>query len=60
MDEMVPVVLGVVLGASIWRAGRGATRTVLSVLAVIVCGAFATVLSGEVSRKLALSAARPG
>lgn len=47
MDEIVPVVLGVVLGAIIWRATRGATRTILSVIAVAVCGAFATVLSGE-------------
>jgi hypothetical protein len=47
MDELVPVILGFALGAIIWRGARGATRTILSVLAVTVCGAFATVLSGE-------------
>ena len=47
MDEIVPVILGVVLGAVIWRGTRGATRTVLSVLAVFASGIFATVLSGE-------------
>ena len=47
MDEVVPVVLGVVLGALIWVATTGSTRLALSVSAVLVSGVAATVLSGE-------------
>ena len=47
MDELVPVILGAVLGAAIWRSTTGWTRLALSALAVLVAGAFATVTSGE-------------
>jgi hypothetical protein len=47
MDEIVPVLFCALLGVIIWRGTRGLTRSVLSVLAVIASGAFATVLSGE-------------
>jgi hypothetical protein len=47
MDELVPVILGAVLGAIIWRWTAGRTRLVLSVLAVFASGIFATVTSGE-------------
>jgi hypothetical protein len=47
MDELVPVILGAVLGAIIWRCTAGRTRLVLSILAVFAAGIFATVTSGE-------------
>jgi hypothetical protein len=47
MEELVPVILGVVLGALIGRSTTGRTRIVLSITAVLVSGATATVLSGE-------------
>jgi len=47
VDEIIPVILGAVLGAAIWRSTTGWVRLVLSVLAVLVSGAFATVMSGE-------------
>jgi hypothetical protein len=47
MDELVPVILGVVLGAIIWRSTTGQIRLALGICAVVVSGASATVLSGE-------------
>lgn len=47
MDELVPVMLGIIFGAAIWLASKGAVRLVLSVLAVLVAGAAATIASGE-------------
>jgi hypothetical protein len=47
MDELVPVILGAILGAVIWRTTRGRTRFVLSVLAVIFAAFTATLASGE-------------
>jgi hypothetical protein len=47
MEELVPVILGVVLGALIGRSTTGRTRIVLSIAAMLVSGAAATVLSGE-------------
>jgi hypothetical protein len=47
MDELVPVILGAVLGAVIWLTTNGKTRFVLSLLAVMVSGIVATVASGE-------------
>ena len=47
MEELVPVILGVVLGALIGWSTTGRTRILLSVAAVFVSGAAATVLSGE-------------
>ena len=47
MNEVVPFVLGAVLGAVIWLSAKGAVRFALSILAVIVTAAFATVASGE-------------
>ena len=47
MDELVPVILGFVLGAIIWRCTTARVRLAFSVLAVIVSGVFATVTSGE-------------
>ena len=47
MDEIVPVILGAILGALVWRTTSGRMRAFLSVLAVVAAGAFATILSGE-------------
>lgn len=47
MDELVPVVLGLVLGAPIWVATTGRSRLALSACAVLISGLAATVLSGE-------------
>ena len=47
MDELVPVVLGLVSGAVIWVATTGRIRLALSISAVLVAGLAATVLSGE-------------
>src|SRR5208283_3250189 len=47
MDELVPVLLGAILGAVIWLSTSGKLRFVLSVVAVIFSGATATVASGE-------------
>ncbi len=47
MDELVPVCLGVLLGAAIWRGTTGKIRLALSILAVFASGVFATVVSGE-------------
>jgi hypothetical protein len=47
MDEVVPVVLGALLGAIIWRRTTGKIRLALSICAVGLSGASATLLSGE-------------
>ncbi|HUB11878.1 MAG TPA: hypothetical protein VMB34_07975 [Acetobacteraceae bacterium] len=47
MDELVPVILGAILGAVIWPTTMGRLRFALSVVAVIVSGATATISSGE-------------
>ncbi|HYB09446.1 MAG TPA: hypothetical protein VEJ16_07230 [Alphaproteobacteria bacterium] len=47
MDEIVPFVLGAVLGALIWTFTSGRMRLALSVGAVLVSGFAATMLSGE-------------
>ncbi|HME25229.1 MAG TPA: hypothetical protein VKI44_28530 [Acetobacteraceae bacterium] len=47
MDEVVPVIFAVFLGALIWRSTTGRTRWALSLLAVAVSGLTATVISGE-------------
>jgi hypothetical protein len=47
MDQLVPVVLGALLGALVWAVSSGISRATLSVLAVAVSGATATIVSGE-------------
>lgn len=47
MDEAVPVILGILLGALIWSTTSGPIRLLLSICAVLVSGLTATVLSGE-------------
>jgi hypothetical protein len=47
MDELFPVILGVIFGALIWCFAVARYRAVLSILAVLVAGTAATVLSGE-------------
>jgi hypothetical protein len=47
MDEVVPVVLGAVLGAMIWPGTKGRFRLALSICAVVLSGASATLLSAE-------------
>jgi len=47
MDELVPVILGIVFGALIWLNTTGRTCFALSVAGVLVSGVAATVLSGE-------------
>jgi hypothetical protein len=47
MDELVPVILGCLFGVTIWRGSKGPMRLLLSIAAVVVSGAAATVLSGE-------------
>jgi len=47
MDELVPIILGIIFGALIWRGTTGRIRIALSICAVLISGAAATVLSGE-------------
>ncbi|MGH7069448.1 MAG: hypothetical protein ACREFO_05475 [Acetobacteraceae bacterium] len=47
MDELVPVILGIIFGAAIWLCSKDTVRLLLSVLAVLVAGAAATIASGE-------------
>jgi hypothetical protein len=47
MEEIVPCILGAVLGAMIWLSARGRARFALSILAVIVSAAVATIATGE-------------
>jgi hypothetical protein len=47
VDELIPVIVGIVLGALIWRTASRRLRGLLSVAAVLVSGLAATVLSGE-------------
>lgn len=47
MNELVPVILGTLFGAIIWRRTRGQIRLAPSACTVVVSGASATVLSGE-------------
>ena len=47
MEEIVPCILGAVLGAMIWLSTRGRARFALSILAVIVSAAVATIATGE-------------
>lgn len=47
MDELVPLILGAVFGAIIWLTTSGRLRFAVSVVAVIVSGATATIASGE-------------
>ena len=47
MEELVPVILGVVLGALIRWKTAGRLQIALSIAAVLVSGLAATVLSGE-------------
>jgi hypothetical protein len=47
MDELVPVILGGVLGVVIWLTTGGKIRFLSSLLAVLVSGTIATVASGE-------------
>lgn len=48
MDEIVPVILGAILGVLIWCTSVGRMRSMLSVLAILAAGAFATIVSGEI------------
>jgi len=45
MNELLPVALGLIFGTWLWRARRW--RPVLSVLAVVLAGACASLFSGE-------------
>lgn len=47
MGEIIPVVLGIILGSLVRRGAGGAMRAVLSLFAAAVCGLFATVIAGE-------------
>jgi hypothetical protein len=47
MGELVPLILGTVFGAIIWLTTNGRLRFAVSVAAVIVSGAAATIASGE-------------
>ena len=47
MDEILPCILGAVLGTMIWLRARGTARLALSIVAVIVSATAATVISGE-------------
>jgi hypothetical protein len=47
MDELVPLVPGAVFGAIIWLTTSARLRFAVSVIAVIVSGATATMASGE-------------
>jgi hypothetical protein len=47
MDELVPVILGGVLGVVIWLTTGGKIRFLSSLFAVLVSGTIVTVASGE-------------
>ena len=47
MGELVPFILGAVFGAIIWLTTDGRLRFAVSVVAVLVSGAAATIASGE-------------
>lgn len=47
MVELIPIILGAVCGALVRLGTKGRVRFALSVCTIIVCGACATVLSGE-------------
>jgi len=47
VDEIAPILLGAVIGISFWRNTRGFVRLGLSIAAVIIMGASATIISGE-------------
>jgi hypothetical protein len=47
MEELVPIILGILLGALIWRTTNGYLRGLLSLAAIAASGLAATVLSGE-------------
>ena len=47
MFELIPIVMGLILGVLIWRNTQGRLRLLLSVAAVALSGATATMLSGE-------------
>jgi len=47
MDELLPVILGALLGGLICYRTTGKLRLILSAIAVIASGAAATVFSGE-------------
>lgn len=47
MDELVPVLLGIVFGAGAWLGSTGAMRVVLRIVAVLISGVAATIASGE-------------
>jgi hypothetical protein len=47
VNELVPVLMGASMGAAIWRYRSGRLRAAMSVLAVVISGAAATMVSGE-------------
>jgi hypothetical protein len=47
MEDLVPFILGVLLGSLIGSRITGRTRTAISALIVVLSGVAATVLSGE-------------
>jgi len=47
MGELAPLILGAIFGAIIWLTTSGRLRFIVSVVAVIVSGAAATIASGE-------------
>jgi hypothetical protein len=47
MDELVPVIMGIVAGAAIWLIDRGPSRLLQYCAAIVVIAAIATVTSGE-------------
>jgi hypothetical protein len=52
MDELVPVILGAILGAIVCVTTSGRTRNVLSAFAVLLSGATSTVATGEYQESL--------
>ena len=47
MFELIPILMGLILGVLIWRNTQGRLRLLLSVAAVALSGTTATMLSGE-------------
>jgi hypothetical protein len=47
MEELVPLILGLLFGAGVWRKTSGRARVATSVIAVIGAALTATVVSGE-------------
>jgi hypothetical protein len=47
MEEVAPVITGIILGFAVWRGAKGGVRFVLLALSIFAAGLIATVVTGE-------------